>query len=465
MVEMLNISPTTDSLNGKQAANITWATLLAEIIDNSIDAKASRVIVTFGTLKAKTLVVEDDGVGCGDVAVMLTEGKRHSHGIDSMGRYGLGLKNAAHCMWGQMDIKTRHEGIAHKICADWEQMKASGKWEIPAATKFPTNDPSGTILTFTRMRKEAPHGFGSLIDELRYIFTPGLLRGIQIQFILPRNKRELLKPYEWPQLEDTIEDTFTVDGKGVRLRGGIVKEGVPNKKPGFAYCHLHRIILPACGIGAGEHSTRRISGQVWLDDKWRLTVHKDDFVWRDKIAIEVERRMLPLLKKADTQAEDLASSAFDKKLNASLQGVMEGYAKSQRKARRDKGKKKGTQEGTCDGSKHTNATKTQPGDGLPPKRMGKISLRWIEMDEGYGRIDGNKTTIWLNETHEHLKRLRRKENIDAILMLGFGLYVEDALGTTTKQQMMLPGIKDKQRSADFSTVWADVMANVNASEE
>ena len=89
----MDLSPKTEILTALSQQNLKWEIVLAELVDNSLDAGASRVDIRLGP--GKSLSIKDDGVGCKDIAVMVRPGDRQVHETTSLGRYGIGLKDAA----------------------------------------------------------------------------------------------------------------------------------------------------------------------------------------------------------------------------------------------------------------------------------------------------------------------------------------------------------------------------------
>lgn len=88
-------------------ANHTLESAIADLIDNSIDAGASRVIVRLLTREDRLVQVEvvDDGKGMDDVAadLAMTLGQQREYGEQDLGNFGIGLKAAS---FGHCDVLT-----------------------------------------------------------------------------------------------------------------------------------------------------------------------------------------------------------------------------------------------------------------------------------------------------------------------------------------------------------------------
>ena len=103
----IDITPATSMLRAMKSQNFTTVRMLGELIDNSLDAGADRIEI-FRTSK-KEWIIRDDGMGIKDVMSVLRHGV-HSSGSDSIGVYGVGLKDAV--IWGgnTLDISTASHG-------------------------------------------------------------------------------------------------------------------------------------------------------------------------------------------------------------------------------------------------------------------------------------------------------------------------------------------------------------------
>jgi hypothetical protein len=109
--------------------NLTWRDALSELVDNSFDAGATRVEVIF---EGKTLRVRDDGEGVEDIGRMLTLG-HHTRGARTrLGRYGVGLKDAAIWLAPSLDIHTIRglAGTVSQCVVNWDQLAKSLDWNL-----------------------------------------------------------------------------------------------------------------------------------------------------------------------------------------------------------------------------------------------------------------------------------------------------------------------------------------------
>lgn len=454
------IPPRPSLLNGLRQANLTWNVALAELIDNAFDAGATRAEISFGP--GKQVQVGDDGNGCPSPLRMLTLGDHVHQSSTKLGRYGVGLKTAACWLWGIVDIETTHHEMTRKLTLDWGKLAKQDTWEIPDILEHSANGRRGTKIRLHNIARGIPSDYNRLVDDLAYLFTPGLLQGKQIRFSFPRKPPRLAYPYDAPPCEDIVEESFSVGGKGVKLRAGIVKEGIDNTRAGFAYCHHHRIILPGTSLGAGDYSISRIVGYVLLDDSWVLSTHKDDInELKEELGREVFVRCREMLGKAERQASTIASRAFDETLSAMMRKALLSLATKRKEKRKPPQNETGTIEPTDSGNVRKRASRTQPGDKLLSEdAIGKLTLDWKAFDdETLGDVDRGTYRIFLNQRNEYLCRLRREENKAAILCAAIGMYVRAAL-ESDKPQLFLPGLRFDGTDQRFNAMWAKVLARI-----
>ncbi|MEC3979840.1 ATP-binding protein [Amycolatopsis sp. H20-H5] len=79
--------------------NHSLETALADLVDNSIDAQASEVLIRFvrraGRLRALYMVDNGHGMGRNEIDTAMTVGSRRVYGRAELGRFGIGLKAAS----------------------------------------------------------------------------------------------------------------------------------------------------------------------------------------------------------------------------------------------------------------------------------------------------------------------------------------------------------------------------------
>src|ERR1700735_1171529 len=94
--------------------NHSLETALADLVDNSIDAAASKVLIRFVADRGRlvALYVVDKGIGISPEAIdtAMTIGGSRKYGTDDLGRFGLGLKAASFSQAGSVTVMSRSPG-------------------------------------------------------------------------------------------------------------------------------------------------------------------------------------------------------------------------------------------------------------------------------------------------------------------------------------------------------------------
>ena len=188
----------------KDNSHFHWKDVVGELIDNSFDAGAKRVSVQFGP--KKTFCVSYDGSGGDNIERMLTIGD-HYNTKATLGRYGVGLKDAACWLWGEMRINTETDKTAHKARIEWGKLSAQTSWNIPDPEAVNITGNTGTRLTFRNIHRSFPD-YKKMIEEISYFFAPALWGGCQIVMGFGSKKPIAIAPWTLPEMTNVIEDTF-----------------------------------------------------------------------------------------------------------------------------------------------------------------------------------------------------------------------------------------------------------------
>lgn len=260
----IDIRPDTHVIDSLIHTEITTAEALSELVDNSFDADARVVRISFDR---GVLEILDEGRGCDDIGAMLALGKHRPSSTTKMGRYGVGLKNATCGLGDWLEIETKRARRTVSSCElSWGALRASGNWKLDAEVSPNDTDEHGTCIRIGRMRGTAR--WSVVGEELAYRFAPALWSGRQI-FLLEEEVDAWSLPAEKPEID--VEQTG--DERGFRLRLWMLEK--PQDKSPFVYAYEHRIM---CGNSepCGEFSPgARFFAFVELFGTWPLLKHKD----------------------------------------------------------------------------------------------------------------------------------------------------------------------------------------------
>lgn len=405
-----------------RAKSFEWTAILGELIDNAFDAGATRVEIS---IDGHELTVDDDGNGCDDIGRMLTMGKHARKSTTRLGRYGVGLKDAAWWVGGPTRIITHHAGRRHTIRIAWDSL-ANRSAPMPSVADA-DDGKRGTRIRFESMSKERrfPSGtrFDSMVSELAFIYSPALKNGKQIVFRRGNREPILLKRYELPRLAETIDTTITVEGKSARVFVGIVADGVENLRHGISYTHAFRVITHGA-LGCGGLGSSRIAGWVSLGDGWTLARNKDDVTaYKDELGEAVFEKIRPLVEKASSHALSIQSQSLADGLTSRFRGIV-GGAEADAKAKRDSAKNQsGRVNPTGSGKKHKRAKKTQSGSRFREVKAGQFRIDFGPcIDGAIGRVDIDGRTIILADNHVAVQRAKDANDERSLLMLAVVLF-------------------------------------------
>lgn len=393
---MVHLPPDPHILSSFANANLPWWKALAELVDNSLDAGATRVVID---VTNRVLTVSDDGAGCEDITAVFKLGdhKRRKSSKRSLGRYGIGAKDAWLSCADTMEVATCRDHVQTSMRVNYTEWMQNN-WNVPDPECNGTNNADGTTIRLPlRPGKNIPTD--DAFKTLAFAFTPAISRGIQIVKSV-KGKKWVLPPVAMPMRNDVVQSEFEIDGKSVKIDIGILPDGVTLERGPFWLIYDHRII-EATSLGAGQYSVRRIAGTITIGDGWALAKNKDDLSEnQDRLADAIFARIEHVLKKADQLAETMESSALRGELQEMLNAAVKG---ANSKEKRDKGETVGSIAPRNTGRKRTNAAKIQIGEGSvlsagnKTGRRGGYVLDWCEIDPSIiGQFDRSGMRVSLN---------------------------------------------------------------------
>lgn len=409
-------------ITATRAKYYEWTHILGELIDNAFDAGATRVEVA---LDGRELTVDDDGNGCDDIARMLTMGRHDRKQTTRLGRYGVGLKDAAWWVGGPTRIITHHAGKRHTIRIAWDALAG---WSAPMPSVADAEDGKrGTRIRFEEMAKTRRFPDGKNLDrmlgELAFIYSPALKNGKQIVFRRGNKPPVLLQRYELPRLAETIDTTIQVEGKSARVFVGIVADGVENPRPGISYTHAFRVITHGA-LGCGGLGSSRIAGWVSLGDGWTLARNKDDVTaYKDELGEAVFAAIRSLVEKASSQALTIKSQSLAEGLTSRFRGIVGGTEENSKAKRESPKNPTGSNQPTGNGKPHKKARRTQPGTRIRDAKAGHFRIDFKPcVDGAIGEVEIDGRVIWLADNHITVQRAKNENDERSLLVLAVTLF-------------------------------------------
>lgn len=402
MKRKLNIAPKQWCIASMQATDIPWAEALSELIDNSLDAKAKEINITF--TEDNSVTVEDDGSGCDDLEAMLSLGSHSGRSTADLGRYGVGLKNAAASLANELAVTTYKGGVRRHVRVVWSDLIKQETWEAESLEEK-AGSQTGTFIKLEKLSRRRP-GNIALYDELSSTFSPAIESGVVIT--LDNEPLTARKKYKF---SECLERTTWLDGVGYRAFGGILAEGTHTHGEGpFVLAYKHRI-LGSTSEPCGDFNTsdRFICYVELLESEkgiWTLKKHKDGLIETDVakwLYDQLKDYYSPMLERLHKEGESLELKDIEAELNHDLllscgiigrenrtRGNTDGTAEPA-----DTEKKRLTAEKVSDEGEVTqrNPTQRRPARG--------VSMTFGHLNGRIGKVDinGKRVQIILNLNH------------------------------------------------------------------
>ena len=148
----------------------TFETAVADLVDNSLSARATRVDVgiEFAGLRSK-VTIADDGAGMteGELDEALRFGTRREYNGHDLGRFGLGLKTASISQGRRLTVVTRRAQEYRRLYSrvlDLDRVADTDRWEIVDARRTDPHLRSaqlleshpGTVITIEHLDRVLP---------------------------------------------------------------------------------------------------------------------------------------------------------------------------------------------------------------------------------------------------------------------------------------------------------------------
>jgi hypothetical protein len=162
------------TIEGLRDTGYEFLTAVADIVDNSIEAGASRINVRAeraldGEIE---VTVADNGIGMDEAALVnaMKYGSRARENLASLGKFGLGLKTASTAMCRRLTVITRPRDSNEVISARWDldHVAAENKWllqrPVPSDFEVRTLEDtaatgSGTVVVWQKVDRLLPDSF------------------------------------------------------------------------------------------------------------------------------------------------------------------------------------------------------------------------------------------------------------------------------------------------------------------
>lgn len=346
-----------------RALGYSFEAALADIIDNSISAGATRVDVRFSPHDNPYIAIIDDG--CGMSPDALTAAMRHgskdpntARAATDLGRFGLGLKTASLSQCRKLTVASKRDGVVSVRCWDLDHVAKRQDWILlqPSTAdtaRLPLLDDlarqeNGTLVVWQQFDRLAAgetsieRALGNRIDLAREhialvfhrllartISNPGITIAINKNPVLPvdpfltTNKAtQALPPQE-----------FLVDDERVRVAPYILP-------------HISKLSAGDLSLAGGEEGLRRNQGfYVYRNRRliswgsWFRLVRQEELTKLARVQVDISNRLDHLwkldIKKSTTYPPEALREGLRQIINRITDGSKRVYTYRGTKATSD----------------------------------------------------------------------------------------------------------------------------------
>src|SRR3989344_3534571 len=296
----INIIPDRSLMPKIGQAGYSISQAIAELVDNSIDAReeGKKLTVEINLPLNKDVVeVIDNGIGMDEKTAINSIKLAHSSKKGKLGEFGLGLKTACSCLGKSFQIKTSANGSPDEYIIDYDEDEwlKSGSWtehEMKIKKNVDKNQ-SGTTIKISKIRfKSYPNLPGKIREDLSIRFAPYIENGeVEIRVNTKWCKSiplDLKTEYCPPDGKEKFEILLKSGNKITGWRG-LLKKGYSGNKGeyGFRVFRRGRLISQFAKIGFSPHpEARQIVGELHLDHV-PVTHNKREFIEESPLYQEI----------------------------------------------------------------------------------------------------------------------------------------------------------------------------------
>jgi hypothetical protein len=420
--------------------DLSWALAIGELVDNSLDAGATSIVVTIGDGE---LTIKDNGRGTLDLEKFFVRGEREDHETTASGRYGIGAKESLGWLHREPEvyIESHRDGRRARVHFNRRECRRDGRhWLGP---DLEIDDAPGVESgTYIRAACQRPlSDIFRLSSDIRRMFTPAVQRGADIRLRLGSSGHlEVLRPLKPPALqpESVVAGEFYINLYPVRYRAGLVADG--EHGGGVNLLHAFRIInfkMPS-SIGLGGCPISPVWAEVLLPREAELTQNKGSLTddWQAVLQENLEICFAPLRDRLGQLPRYFDSVQIGQHfLNRMIPGNEDAVEQMKAKVKKRIKEKRPGEKGVCCGTvkpagsgrtraNAANADEREPGSVEEPvERKSGIVVRAEDLNntDTIGEWDADGKAVTLNTSHPSIAKIvsaekacRRADSIEAI---------------------------------------------------
>lgn len=262
--EYVDILPDTSLMEKISKTGYSFTEIIAEFIDNSIDAFSTKILVD---IYQDLVKVVDNGIGMSrdELINAFKLGKCNKQNT-KLGMYGLGLKAAAISLGNYFEVITveRGKNKAWRICWDQKSWQHTNGWKIPInecdVPKEIRN--GGTIIRVKELKVKTGNKIAPLKTEIGQRFAHYLKRDVTV--LVNNNKCKAKEPQ---LIKGSVKQIKIVTIHGI-INGwvGLMTSSSQKNQYGFSTFRYNRMITYFDKFGFKPHSSKaRVYGELHMD--------------------------------------------------------------------------------------------------------------------------------------------------------------------------------------------------------
>ncbi|MDH6430695.1 ATP-binding protein [Paenibacillus sp. FSL R5-0887] len=218
-------------------------TAIADLVDNSIDAKASKIVLEFKCLRNDgAIIISDNGSGMDEEMLQMamnigSKDPRESRQPNELGRFGMGLKTASFSLGKRLSVLTKYNGDYAQRCWDLDHVSQCNEWQL--FTKIPDEirelmidieGDSGTVICIDKLDRFMGAGTENAIhtqsffnkvrrihNHLEFVFH-SIIEHNNVQIILNENVLDPWDPFMTKHSSTLEGETQVLNINGNRIR-------------------------------------------------------------------------------------------------------------------------------------------------------------------------------------------------------------------------------------------------------
>lgn len=319
-------------LESMRAIGYSPQTAIADLVDNSVTANATRVYLRFPPGPPSFVALLDDGDGMteSELEAAMRHGSRHPSEMrpaNDLGRFGLGLKTASMSQCRELTVVSIKNGLASALCWDLDVVATTNAWTVIRLSPFEIeqlphfadlkNFGKGTMVLWRKLDRLAAGdvGTGAVLGE-RIALVTEHLSSVFHRFLSGDARKPALRiaingnflPARDPFLVDSgsekgPEEVIDLDGHKITVQA-------------YTLPHIARLSREQVERAGGDHGLRRNQGfyvyrnkRLIVSGTWFRLHHQEELAKLTRVRVDVPNS-LDHLWTLDVKKSDAAPPAI-----------------------------------------------------------------------------------------------------------------------------------------------------------